>query len=207
MAGKIDFWFSIGSTYTYLSMMRLADIERAHGISFTWRPFNLRVITSKLGNRPFVGKPQKLRYMWNDIKRRSQKYGINIKVPAPYPLPELERANLVAVLGQKEGWCAEYTRATYIRWFQDGLEPGTEKHMKTVLSDLGLEPETVLRNAASDEISAALADSTDEADRLGIFGAPSFVVDKELFWGDDRLEDAVHWRKAGTLDMASSAVE
>lgn len=196
---SIDFWFSVGSTYTYLSVMRLDKVAKSNGVTFNWHPFNVRTIMAEVGNRPFSGKPVKMQYMWRDIERRAQKYCLKPRIPAPYPLPELDRANLVAAVGYKEGWCSDYVKATYRRWFEEGLEPGTSDQLQQVLQEVGQLPERVVEAAEMEEVKTILDDNTSRARELGIFGSPCFVVGSELFWGDDRLEDAVAWMKTGTL--------
>src|SRR5215469_15882697 len=123
---RIQLWFSVGSTYTYLTVARLPDIQARTGLSFELRPFNVRAIMREQNNIPFATKPVKAAYMWRDIERRAAMYGLPVNVPAPYPLRAFDLANCVAVLGRAEGWCAEYVRATYRYWFVDGLEPGSE---------------------------------------------------------------------------------
>lgn len=199
MQNTIDFWFYIGSTYTYLSVMRLREVERTQGVVFNWRPFNVREIMVEQNNRPFVGKPVKTAYMWRDIERRAAMYGMPIQVPAPYPLKEPELVNRVATLAAKEGWCSDYVIATYRRWFQGGLEPGTEPSLSDSLSEVGQDIQRVIAEARSDEIGAALLAATTEARLLGIFGSPTFTVGSEIFWGDDRLDDALKWCRAGPL--------
>ena len=120
----IDFWFSIGSTYTYLTVMRIDAVAKAQDVAFRWRPFSVRAIMIEQKNIPFMGKPIKAAYMWRDIERRSERYGFPARVPAPYPLSEFDRANKIAVLASQEGWCPPYVRESYRRWFQDGEEPG-----------------------------------------------------------------------------------
>lgn len=195
----VDFWFSIGSTYTYLSVMRLGQVEAAHGVRFIWRPFNVRTIMVTQNNRPFVGKPVKTAYMWRDIERRAAMYGLPIKVPAPYPLAEMELANRVSIVGACEGWCDRYAIVTYRRWFQDGLEPGSEPNLSDSLREIGEDPARVIALARSDDIGAALERETAQAEALGVFGSPSFVVGTEVFWGDDRLDDALAWNRSGSL--------
>jgi 2-hydroxychromene-2-carboxylate isomerase len=199
MQNSIDFWFSIGSTYSYLSIMRLRGIEAAHNVRFNWRPFNVREIMVEQNNRPFVGKPVKAAYMWRDIERRAAMYGLPIQVPAPYPLKEMELANRVAILAAKEGWCADYAVATYKRWFQNGLEPGSEPNLSDSLREIGQDPHRVDIEAKSDATGAALLAANDAARLLDIFGSPSFVVGSEIFWGDDRLDDALRWCQFGSL--------
>jgi 2-hydroxychromene-2-carboxylate isomerase len=195
----IDFWFAVGSTYTYLAVSRLPAIETQTGIAFRWRPFSVRTIMQEMNNIPFATKPIKAAYMWRDIERRAAMYGLPIKAPAPYPLKEFELANHVAVLGALEGWCASYVRATYRRWFVEGQEAGSEPNLSASLQEIGQDPAPTIARARSDRVAAALGAATDEARSLNIFGSPSFVVGREVFWGDDRLEDAVRWHRNGTL--------
>jgi len=195
----IDFWFSIGSTYTYLSVMRLAEVERASGVAFRWRPFSVRQIMDEQSNRPFITKPVKMAYMWRDIERRAAMYRLPIKVPAPYPLAQWDVANRIAVLAAQEGWVNDYARATFRHWFQDGLEPGVEPNLSASLKECGQEPTRVLSRAEKGDIGDAYEAATAEARELGIFGSPTFVVGNELFWGDDRLDDAMAWFRSRTL--------
>ncbi len=191
---EIEFWFSIGSTYTYLSVIRLKEVEEKFGVKFSWQPFSVRKIMLEMDNVPFPPTKQvKADYMWRDIERRAYSYGFEAKVPAPYPLKKFDFANSVAVLGVQEGWCAEYVSATYRRWFVDGLEPGSEPNVSESLREIGLKPGNVLKLAADDKIQKAYLKQTEQAQSKSIFGSPSFIVDDELFWGDDRLEDAVNW--------------
>jgi 2-hydroxychromene-2-carboxylate isomerase len=204
MAGSsIDFFFTMGSTYTYLAVMRLPDIERGSGIAFRWRPFHLLTILNDMKHVPFADKPAKMTYMWRDIERRAAMHGIPIKVPAPYPARQSVFANQVALLGMREGWGQAFVREAYRRWFQLGHETGSEPNVSASLREIGQDPARVLAQAASDEVKQALAVETDRAKALGIFGSPTFVVDGgELFWGDDRLEDAISWAKSGRVEKS-----
>jgi len=195
----IDFWYSIGSTYSYLTVMRLPDSVQTSDVNFRWRPFNVRHVMTAQNNIPFKDKPAKTAYMWRDIQRRAARLGFTLTVPAPYPLPGLVLANQVAVLGAEEGWGEAYTRATYRRWFQSGQPAGEDPNLTECILEIGQDPARVLEAAKSDRIVAALEHSTREAMALGVFGSPSFVVDGELFWGDDRLEDALDWARTGRL--------
>jgi 2-hydroxychromene-2-carboxylate isomerase len=190
---QIDFWFSIGSTYSYLTVMRLSEVAQSSGIEFQWRPFNVRHVMVEQNNIPFKDKPVKTAYMWRDIERRAHRHGLNPRIPAPYPLPGLVLANLVATLGTEEGWVEDYTRATYRRWFEKGEPAGEEPNISASLKEINRDPDLVLANAQSDRILNKLSAATDEVMHLGVFGSPSFVVEGEVFWGDDRLEDAIFW--------------
>ena len=191
----IDFWYSIGSTYSYLTVMRIDRVADEAGLQVHWRPFNVRHVMIEQNNVPFKDKPEKSAYMWRDIERRSQRYGLKPQIPAPYPIRDLVLANQVAVLGMEEGWGGDYTRATYRRWFEAGQPAGEDPNLAESIAEAGQDSARVLEDARSDRIVNALAEATDEAMALGIFGSPSFVVDGEVFWGDDRLEDALDWAR------------
>jgi len=191
---EIEFWFSIGSTYTYLSVSRLIKVERKFEVSFSWQPFSVRKIMREMDNVPFPPTKQaKVDYMWRDIQRRARGYGFEASVPAPYPLKEFDLANRIAVLGMQEGWCSNYVQATYRRWFLEWLEPGSEPNVSESLREIGQDSERILELASGEETGEVYSCQTESAQSKGIFGSPSFIVDRELFWGDDRLEDAVSW--------------
>ena len=197
--GAIDFWFSTGSTYTYLAVSRLPAVAAAHGVRFNWRPFNVRAIMREQQNPPFVGKPIKTAYMWRDIERRARMYGLPAKVPVPYPLQEFDLSHKVAILGLAEGWGISYLQASYRRWFADGEAPGTEPNLSASLAEVGQDAARCVERAGGDEVAEAYDAATDDARKLGIFGSPTFAVRGELFWGDDRLADALKWFRHGSL--------
>jgi 2-hydroxychromene-2-carboxylate isomerase len=195
----IDFWVSVGSTYSYLSVMRLAEVERASGVMFRWRPFSVRAIMIEQNNIPFRGKPVKSAYMWRDIERRAAMYDLKPRLPAPYPLPEFDAANLVAIFGETEGWAAAYVREAYRIWFEGGDPAGSEPNLSESLRAIGQDPVRVKAAIALPDTLKQYEAATQEAKALGVFGSPTFAVGGELFWGDDRLDDAIRWAKQGTL--------
>lgn len=194
----IDFWFSIGSLYTYLTVMRIDRVEDIGDIRFRWRPFSIRAIMIEMDNRP-TSKPAKLAYMWRDLERRAEMYDFAFSGRPPYPLQNFDRANRIAVVGAQEGWCPDYVRAAYRRWFDDHQEAGSEPNVSESLKEIGQDPARVVALARSEAIGRAYDAATAEARRLGIFGVPTFATRGEIFWGDDRLDDAIRWHNAGTL--------
>jgi 2-hydroxychromene-2-carboxylate isomerase len=194
---EIDFWFTTGSTYTYLTVMRLPGIARATGLNFRWRPFHLRTLFDEAKYFPFPAGSPKTIYMWRDLERRASKHGIATNLPVPYPLPDSLTSNLVALVGVREGWGIEYVRASYRRWFQQRLPSGAEPNLSQSLSEIGQEADRVITLARSDDTRRALESETNSARSIGLFGSPSFVVGGEIFWGDDRLDDAISWAQQG----------
>jgi len=196
---SIDFWFSTGSTYTYLTVSRLPEVAKASGVPFNWRPFSVRAIMREQNNIPFVGKPVKTAYMWRDIERRATMHGLPAKVPVPYPLKDFDLTHRLAILGLAEGWGVPYIQASYRRWFVDGQEPGQEPNLSASLAEVGQDPARCVERAGTVDIGARYDAATAEAKKLGVFGSPTFAVAGELFWGDDRLEDALSWFRHGKV--------
>ena len=191
---NIDFYFSIGSTYTYLTVTRILDVENKHQVKFNWKPFSVRAIMKEMNNIPFPkDKMNKVNYMWRDIERRAEGYGFFAKTPAPYPLSEFDLANQIAILGLEKDWGIEYIRLTYKKWFQEGKEPAIEPSISEVCNELKLNKDEITSEALKKEIQDKYEANTNSARENKIFGSPSFVVKNEVFWGDDRLEDAIKW--------------
>ena len=193
---EIDFYFSIGSTYTYLSVTRIVEVEKKNQIKFNWKPFSVRAIMKEMNNIPFPkDKINKVNYMWRDIERRAESYGFFAKTPVPYPLSEFDLANQIAILGISEGWGIDYVRSTYKKWFQEGKEPAIDPSISEICKELNLNKEDIISKAKTGEIEQKYLNNTDEARKSKIFGSPSFIVNNEIFWGDDRMEDAIQWSK------------
>ncbi len=195
----IDFWLTLGSTYSYLTVTRLPEIEQATEIPFRWRPFHLLTILQEMKHVPFADKPAKMAYMWRDLERRAAMYDIPVRVPAPYPARNSAAANRVALLGMEEGWGVAFIRVAYRRWLQQGEETGSEPNLSESLKEIAQDPARVLRLANSQAVADKLDAETARARQLGIFGSPTFAIGRELFWGDDRLEDAISWYRHGAV--------
>ena len=189
----IDFWFSIGSTYTYLAVMRVDRVAAGEGLTVRWRPFDIRHVLSVNDHNPYYGMADKTAYMWRDIARRAEAYGLAPSLPAPYPLADSPQANRVAALAAEEGWLKPYVLGTYRRWFEGADPAGEEPNLSASIAEAGQNAARVLSDANSAKGYERLLKATEEAMAAGVFGAPSFVVDGELFWGNERLEDAIAW--------------
>ena len=193
---EIDFYFSIGSTYTYLSITRILDVEKEHQVKFNWKPFSVRAIMKEMNNIPFPkDKINKVNYMWRDIERRAEGYSFFAKTPVPYPLSEFDLANQIAIYGLDEGWGVDYIRLTYKKWFQEGKEPAIDPSVSEICEKLKINKDEIILKAKSKEIENKYISNTSDARNNKIFGSPTFTVNNEIFWGDDRMEDAIKWFK------------
>tara|TARA_B100000575_G_C23068920_1_gene615611 strand:- start:717 stop:1307 length:591 start_codon:yes stop_codon:yes gene_type:complete len=191
---NIDFFFSIGSTYTYLSVTRILDVEKKYQVKFNWKPFSVRAIMKEMNNIPFPkDKINKVNYMWRDIERRSEGYGFFAKTPVPYPLSEFDLVNQIAILGLDRGWGIKFVTLTYKKWFQEGKEPGVDPGISEVCEELNLNKDEIVNEAQTEVIKIKYNQNTNLARENKIFGSPSFIIKNELFWGDDRMEDAIKY--------------
>jgi len=162
-----------------------------------WRPFLLGPVFKAQGwdNSPFNIYPAKGRYMWRDLERVCDGLRIPFVRPAVFPQNTI-LASRVALVALAEGWGEEFCRAAYAAEFGEGRDIGLTDTVAAVLSAVGRDAASVIELAQADANKLALRKNTEEAQALGIFGAPSFVTaDGELFWGNDRLEAALDWAK------------
>ena len=187
----MDFFYEFASTYSYITAMRIAPLTQAAGVTVRWRPFLLGPIFKQQGwdTSPFNLYPAKGRYMVRDCERQCAALGIKFRLPDPFPQNTLTAAR-VALAALAEGWGEDFSRAVYRAQFAEGRQIASPDVIREIVRDLGHD-DAVLARAQSDAIKQELRATTEEAQRLGIFGAPSFVAGDELFWGNDRLEQAL----------------
>ncbi len=190
----MDFWFDLASPYSALAALRIGDA--AAGLEVRWHPFLLGPIFQAQGwnDSPFNIYPAKGRWMWRDVPRRAARRGVSFRQPSRFPRHSV-LAGRVALVALDEGWGEDCVRAMFRAEFSDDADIADPAAMASIVSRLGKDGSAVVARAQSQPIKDALRASTEQATRQGIFGAPTFLVDGELFWGDDRLEDAIAWAR------------
>lgn len=193
-AASLEFWFDLASPYSALAAARISTATA--GVELRWRPFLLGPIFKAQGwdTSPFNIYPAKGRWMWRDVSRRGARSGLKMRQPSVFPRNSVlaGRVVLVALL---EGWGEACARATFRAEFEEDADIASPEVMARLVSGLGHDGAATLARAQTQPIKDTLRAHTDEASRRGIFGAPTFMVGDELFWGDDRLEDAVSWAR------------
>jgi 2-hydroxychromene-2-carboxylate isomerase len=192
---KLEFWYEFASSYSYLAAMRIEDLAQAQGVTLTWRPFLLGPIFQAQGwmNSPFRLYPKKGQYMVRDMERLCAARGLTFRLSGNFPQNGLHAARL-AMTGAEEGWGPAFTREVYLLQFRDGADIAEREVLVRALSAAGRDAEAEFAKAQDQAVKDGLRAQTQRAQDLGIFGAPSFITeDGELFWGDDRLEQALSW--------------
>ena len=193
----LDFWFDFASSYSYVGAQRVEALCTAAGVPLRWRPFLLGpIFTAQQGikDSPFNTQPVRGRYMWRDVERLCEKYTLPFVKPEIFPQRSLLAARVACVALEKP-WCGDFVRAAFRATFEHGRDLATHATLGDVLSGLGVDPSKIFPEAEGEPVKRQLRAFTDEAISLGIFGAPNAVIGQELFFGQDRLEDAVAWAK------------
>ncbi len=195
---SVEFWFEFGSTYSYLSAARIEGLAAAAGVPVHWEPFLLGPIFAEQGwdDSPFNVYPAKGRYMWRDMERLCVKYGVPFARPSRFPRSGLLAARVACLASaESEPWLPDFVGAVFRANFAEDREIGDTAEVRSILDELGQPGAELVERAQTPENKQRLRDHTQRAIELGIFGAPSFVVGGELFWGNDRLEDALVWHR------------
>lgn len=195
---KLTFWFDFASTYSYLSAMRIEQLASENDVEIIWQPFLLGPIFKAQGyeTSPFNLFEIKGKNMWRDLERQAEYYGLPaFTKPDPFPQNGLRAARIAAYYG-RESWVPEFIKSIFFAQFTKAALISDELIVSS-LNDLGQDGDALLHQAKSDQtVKDKLRQVTEEAREMDLFGAPSFVTeDGELFWGNDRLEQAIAWAK------------
>ncbi|WP_439449442.1 2-hydroxychromene-2-carboxylate isomerase [Stenotrophomonas sp. ATs4] len=192
MSAPIEIWFDFASNYSYLSVMRIEDAARQAGRQVQWRPFLLGPIFQAQGwnNSPFVLQKAKGAYVWQDMPRQCHKHGLRWRQPSVFPRSSILAAR-VALHGAGQPWIGAFCREVMTLNFAEDRDIADVQVITEVLRGLGLDAATLIAAAQSEQNKQALRAQTEQAMARGVFGAPTFFVGDEMFWGDDRLADAL----------------
>jgi 2-hydroxychromene-2-carboxylate isomerase len=200
---KLEFWYEFASTYSYPAAMRIEALAAEAGVEVVWRPFLLGPIFAAAGmnDSPFNSNPIKGAYMWRDLERVCQTHGLRLVRPARFPQHTLLAAR-IAVAGLDEGWTPAFSRAVYDANFARGEDISDREVLAPLVTAAGGNAEAAFEQAASEGVKARLRSHVDMAIEAGVFGAPSFTTDDgELFWGNDRINEALQWALTHTREF------
>jgi 2-hydroxychromene-2-carboxylate isomerase len=195
MPPTLDFWFDFASTYSYLSAKRIGPLAEAAGVAVRWRPFLLGPIFQAQGwnTSPFHVYPAKGRYMVRDIQRIAAERGLTFKLPEPWPANSVKAAR-IALAADEQGIGVSVALAIFEAAFERGAAISDDAVLQQLLINLSHDSARLVGRSGEQQIKDQLRHNTAEANKISIFGAPTFItVDGEMFWGDDRLEQALRW--------------
>lgn len=197
MAAAIEFWFDFASPYARISAARIERLAVPHGIAVRWRPFLIGPLLAKRpGNASAYqnAPPAQARYRRRDVERLCADEGLPLTWPSTYPRGSL-LATRVALIGTGQGWVAPFARAVFEANFAEDRDIGAAEVIADLLRGQGLPAEALIAEAGTEPVKQALKAAVAEAEAHGLFGTPSFLIGDELFWGNDRLEQAIAWAR------------
>ena len=194
MAATLEFWFEFASTYSCPAAHAVEAAAKARGVSVAWRSFLLAPIFGAQGwtDSPFNIYPAKGAYMWRDMARLCAAQGLPLTRPSQFPRNGLLAARISCRYAD-EAWLPEFVRRVYSANFSRDLDISSPFVIGEILSTMGQNAAEVMRAAQAQESKDALRAQTEKAIAMGLIGAPSYVVDGEVFWGGDRLTQALDW--------------
>jgi 2-hydroxychromene-2-carboxylate isomerase len=197
---QLDLYFDFSSPYSYLAVARVDKLAAAHEIKVQLIPVVLGAIFNRLGwqSSPFLAQPRKLAYMWQDVKRQAKKYSLEFEQPTQFPIGSILPARIATAFSHAP-WLHDFCVQVFKAYFARNKDISNPETIEKILKQMDLDPQEILPRASSQETKDQLKLITERADGLQIFGAPSFIVHDQLFWGDDRLEDAIDFCLKGEM--------
>lgn len=189
MAEPIDFYFDFSSSYSYIGQHRLRELAELHGREVRWKPVALGAIFNALGSAPHSPETPKGSYVWKDVERSAADIGLPYHWPKPFPFNSLMTARIFYYIGEKdEAKAIQWAQAIFDASFGQGRNCSDPSELAAIAKDLGLDGEEMLNATKQDEIKQKLKQATAEAMQKGVFGAPTFFVGGDMFWGADRID-------------------
>jgi len=199
VSGAMEFWFDFASTYSYLASQRIEELAAVRGVVVDWRPFLLGPLFQRQGwnDSPYNLNPVRGRYMWRDLERQCARDAVPFRKPTVFPRRSILPAR-VACLGHGQVWLPTFARTVFRANFAEDHDIEDRELLLALLLRSGAAEDdasvrALLERATEQATKDLLRAETERAWSLGIFGAPTFVAAGELFWGNDRLEEALDW--------------
>lgn len=189
MAARIDFYFDFSSSYSYLALPQLEQIASEQGAEINWIPVALGAIFKADQHAPPAADSNKGKYTWHDVVRTAELSGQPYHWPQPFPFNSMTAARIYWYLAETEpARAVDWAKAVFHASFGEGRDCSNPEELVAVAEALGLDGQKLIAATADDEVKAKLREVTGEAMERGVFGAPTFFVGDEMFWGGDRLQ-------------------
>lgn len=184
----IDFYFDFSSTYSYVALPRLVRLADEHDCKIDWKPIALGFIFKTNNHAPPAAETAKGRYVWHDVERSASLEGLPFKWPKPFPFNSMTAARIFWHLADSDSDRAiEWAKAVFHASFGEGRDCSNPDELVAVAGNMGLDGHALMESTGHDAVKAKLKEITGEAMGRGVFGAPTFFVGDEMFWGSDRL--------------------
>ena len=188
MTKTVEFFYDFGSPTVYLAATQLPDIAASVGATIDWRPMLLGGVFKSTGNQSPVVVPAKAAYMNNDLKRFAKRYGVPFKFNPHFPINTLALMRGAVAYQDDVVVSSTYRDAIFRAIWVEARNLNEPDVIGQVLSDAGLDPAELMNRIGQQTVKDQLIANTAEAVNRGVFGAPTFFVGEQMFFGQDRLD-------------------
>lgn len=199
MPRPIDFYFDFSSPYSFLASEQIEPLAARHGRTVAYRPLLLGVVFKASGSAPLTEQYEpKARYSVHDFERSARYAGVRYRQPSKFPIGAVGASRAVLWLQQHQPDQANaFVRAVFRAFFQDDRDISDAAVVAQIAQALGIDGQKLMEGAQEPAIKDELRRRVEEAIAFGVFGAPTIVVDGEVFWGNDRLPQVERWLASG----------
>jgi 2-hydroxychromene-2-carboxylate isomerase len=188
MSKQVEFLFDFGSPYSYLAYHQLQKIAKARDAKIVWRPILLGGVFQATGNRSPIEVPLKGKHLFIDLQRWAKYFGVPMQMNPYFPINTLPlMRGAVALQMRDDPRLEQYLTIIYSAMFEKPRNLGLPQEIAAVLQEAGFDPKEFLAMIDRQEVKDRLKQVTAEAVERGVFGAPTFFVGDEMYWGQDRL--------------------
>ena len=188
MTKAVEFYFDFGSPYSYLAYKALPAIAAAHGAQIVWRPMLLGGVFKATGNHSPAEIPAKSKWMHQDMQRWAARYGAVFRFNPHFPINTLLLMRGAVGMQMRGPDFHEYVEAVFHAMWAEPRNLGEPAELAAVLRQAGLDADAFLALVSDTAVKEQLKKNTEEAVARGVFGAPTFFVGEDMFWGQDRLD-------------------
>lgn len=188
MAKTVEFFFDFGSPYSYLAYKALPAIAAAHGAQIVWRPMLLGGVFKATGNHSPVEIPAKGKWLGRDLQRWATRYGAPFRHNPHFPINTLVLMRGAAGMQLRGMDFAKYVETVFHAMWGAPRNLGDAQELAAVLREAGFDADAFLALINDAQVKDQLKKNTEEAVARGVFGAPTFFVGEDMFWGQDRLD-------------------
>jgi 2-hydroxychromene-2-carboxylate isomerase len=206
MLRSIDYWFTLASPWAFLGHQPFLDLATAHGVTVNYKPVDLGEVFPHTGGLPLPKRhPARQRYRILELQRWREARGVALKIhPKHWPFPVATANRSIVALAQTGADPGRYTRRCFEGIWVEDKDLGQNETLLALLKECGHDGTKILEAAKSDAVGAIYARNAEDAVAANVIGSPCYVLDGEVFWGQDRLpllESALrNGRKAYRMD-------
>ena len=191
MSKSIEFYFDFVSPYSYIAHKQIQKVEKKNTFKIKYMPICLGGLHNSAGVTPAAFISVKAKYMIKDTKLVSEKKNIKFKFNYYFPIKTVNFMRGV-IIAEEDNFEKLYIEKIFNAIWKDGLNMNDQNIIEKVIKNMDINPKTFLLRATDIKIKDKLKKLTDDALKKGIFGAPTFLINKKIFWGQDRLSYAVN---------------